>query len=179
MSLKDRIKLVGIFLFILGADFFTKLYVDQHIPLMESSKMTYPFGGVPVFYHFFGIDFSLNHVTNTGAAWGFFSHYQIPLLIFRCVLIFLLSIYLLRQIKEFKKLLPYVLVLSGAVGNIMDYFYYGHVVDMFHFVFWGYSYPVFNIADASIFIGVASIITASFFAQFKQTKLYNILFSQK
>ena len=49
----------------------------------------------------------------------------------------------------------------GALCNILDYFFYGHVIDMLHFVFWGYDYPVFNVADSFICIGVFWLFFAS------------------
>ena len=57
------------------------------------------------------------------------------------------------------------MVAAGALGNVLDIFLYGHVVDMFYFVFWGWSYPVFNLADASIFIGIATLAIVSLFFQ--------------
>ncbi|MFI5335094.1 MAG: signal peptidase II [Chlamydiales bacterium] len=36
------------------------------------------------------------------------------------------------------------------------------MIDMFHLFFWGYSYPVFNIADASIFLGIVWLLFQSF-----------------
>jgi signal peptidase II len=57
--------------------------------------------------------------------------------------------------------IPITLIVAGAVGNVVDYFLYGHVVDMLHFVLWGYDFPVFNLADSAIFIGVTSLIVLS------------------
>jgi signal peptidase II len=54
-----------------------------------------------------------------------------------------------------------MLIIAGGIGNILDYFIYGHVVDMFHFILWGYSFPVFNVADASIFMGIVSLLWMS------------------
>ncbi|MEK7340156.1 MAG: signal peptidase II, partial [Verrucomicrobiota bacterium] len=51
-----------------------------------------------------------------------------------------------------------VMVLAGAVGNVFDCIIYGHVIDMFCFIFWGYIYPVFNIADAAIFCGILMML---------------------
>jgi signal peptidase II len=45
------------------------------------------------------------------------------------------------------------LISVGALGNGLDYFWYGHVVDMVKLVFWDYHYPVFNVADAAICMG--------------------------
>ena len=46
------------------------------------------------------------------------------------------------------------LILGGAIGNLLDRYMFGRVVDFFHFTFGQYSFPVFNIADICINIGV-------------------------
>jgi len=56
---------------------------------------------------------------------------------------------------------PFALILTGAVGNVLDYFVYGHVIDMLHFVLWTYDFPVFNIADSLITLGVAGLMGAT------------------
>ena len=56
--------------------------------------------------------------------------------------------------KNKKFTFPLALIAVGATGNILDYYLYGHVIDMFNFDFWGYNYPVFNVADSAIFIGI-------------------------
>jgi len=93
-------------------------------------------------------------VSNRGAAWGMFGSLQIPLVIFRIVVTLGLVGYLFFSPRSKPNQIPLVLIITGAFGNIIDYFRYGHVIDMFHFIFWGYSYPVFNIADVVIFCGI-------------------------
>lgn len=122
----------------------------------------YPYGGIPVFKSFLGIDFSIVHQINTGAAWGMFSNFQDYLLFFRVITIGIILSYLVFFNKTPLRRFPLLLILSGAIGNVADYFIYGHVVDMFYFNFWGYSYPVFNIADSAIFCGVAMLLFQSY-----------------
>ena len=119
--------------------------------------MVYPYGGIGIFRDWLGIEFSINFLTNYGAAWGVLSDFQIYLLGLRIVLIVALAYYVLYMNIQPKWVLPIALILAGAIGNVMDFFTYGYVVDMFHFIFWGYDYPVFNIADSAVFIGVAWI----------------------
>ena len=55
------------------------------------------------------------------------------------------------------------LILGGAVGNLIDRFWYGYVVDFIQ-VYWGNSYfPSFNIADAAISCGAAVMLYLTFF----------------
>jgi len=161
MWLSNRYFLVialGLALFL--TDFITKQYVFNHIPLGYSSY-SYPFGGIPVFHNFLGIDFSLNHAANKGAAWGAFADFQLYLLALRIILIISMIIYVAFFNKRSAWQIPLVLIIAGALGNVVDYFIYGHVIDMFHFILWGYDYPVFNIADATIFIGISWLLIGS------------------
>lgn len=124
---------------------------------------SYPYGGIAIFSDFFGISFSLVHATNKGAAWGLFENFSDLLLIFRILSIVALFIYLLFFKPTLTRRISLALVAAGATGNVIDHFVYGHVVDMFYFTFWGYSYPVFNVADSAIFSGVAFMVLHSFF----------------
>lgn len=70
-----------------------------------------------------------------------------------CVLIFL------WRRKPFFTLLPFVLILSGALGNVIDRLRFGYVVDFIHFhVQNHFSWPVFNIADVLISVGIGLVI---------------------
>jgi len=55
------------------------------------------------------------------------------------------------------------LILGGAVGNIIDRLAYGAVVDFVRWHAYGYSWPVFNLADAAITLGVGLVIAESLF----------------
>lgn len=52
----------------------------------------------------------------------------------------------------------YAMIIGGAIGNLVDRSLYGHVVDVFLFHYGEWSFAVFNIADASISVGVGIII---------------------
>ncbi|MES2345875.1 MAG: signal peptidase II [Chlamydiota bacterium] len=158
----------GWWLFLLAAtlflaDFFLKSYVSQNIPLMSHASPFYPYGGIPVFHHFCGISFSINHVLNRGAAWGMFASFQEVLLYLRIVVISGLFIHVLFFNRDRFKDIPFVLIITGAISNVVDYFVYGQVVDMFYFTFGSYSFPLFNIADSAIFSGVALLLLISLF----------------
>lgn len=148
--------LVGFF--VLLADQVTKYLVHSNIPRMTHESQWYPYKGIGVFEDFLGVEFSIVHATNRGAAWGLFAEYQDYLFAFRIIFILALIIYIVGYNKSKELTLPFTLIVVGALGNIIDYFVYGHVVDMFRLIFWGYDYPVFNVADSAIFIGVFSVI---------------------
>ena len=54
------------------------------------------------------------------------------------------------------------LVMGGAIGNIIDRFNYGAVIDFLDFHWQGRHWPAFNVADTAITIGVALIFLHSF-----------------
>lgn len=152
--------LIGLAVFLIDA--LTKFLVVEFIPPPGVNRFWYPYGGLPVFQDFYGIDFSINYVINHGAAWGILAAYQKQLLYLRLVLIVAIFIYLFFE-KKIRNQIPLVLILAGALGNIVDVFVYGHVVDMFHFVFWGFDYPVFNVADSAICIGIGWLLFNSWY----------------
>lgn len=144
------------------ADIVTKYWVHTKLPVMSYLFPVYPYGGLKVFENFLGIEFSITHLTNRGAAWGAFNGYQDVLLWLRMILIIGMIGYLSR-LKERPSVQFFLcLVISGAIGNVIDYFVYGHVVDMFHFILWGYRFPVFNVADSAVCIGIFGILATSF-----------------
>lgn len=148
--------------FILLADALSKLYVHQYLPMMNRQLLWYPYGGLGVFKDFFGIEFSITHATNRGAAWGILANWQHSLLYLRIALIAAMLIYTCLFNKKKGWTIPFFLIIAGAIGNVLDFFFYGHVVDMLHFKFWDYDYPVFNVADSAIFIGIAWLLFSSF-----------------
>jgi len=154
-------KVIIIWLTIFLLDLFTKFEVQKNIPVLNQELLNYPYGGIGIFKDFLGVEFSIIHVRNWGAAWGILRNFQVYLLIVRIVLIFGVLIYLVRYNTQKSWDIPLSLILAGAMGNVLDYFFYGHVVDMFHLVFWGYEYPVFNVADSAICIGIFWLVLLS------------------
>jgi signal peptidase II len=162
MSLFNRKFFPGIIvLIVIVLDGFSKYLTHTYLPVMNPSWLWFPYGGIGVFKNFFGVEFSISHQINRGAAWGTLAHYQIPLLYLRIALIAVLMVYALFINRHSNRNIPLALIIGGATGNVIDYFLYGHVVDMLHFVLWGYDFPVFNIADSAIFIGIVCLIVLS------------------
>ncbi len=94
---------------------------------------------------------SLTYVTNTGAAFGLFPDYGTIFMIIAVVVIVAIVIYY-RRLPGDRWLVQISLglQLAGALGNLLDRLRYGHVIDFIDFKIW----PVFNLADSSIFVGV-------------------------
>jgi len=153
----------------LAVDFLTKIYVKSHFALGESTAVLGDF-------------FKLTFVRNEGIAFGTFQEsgniflYLTPIAIIALSLIFL-------KIKDKNRAtrIAFVMIIIGAVGNYIDRVLYGYVVDFFDFdfidiiinpfqiggfTFSGYSltrWPVFNIADSLISIGVGILMFDNIF----------------
>ncbi len=70
-----------------------------------------------------------------------------------------ISIWMLRTALKHKlKLLSLALILSGAIGNMIDRIVNGFVVDFVDFHYAEFNYPIFNFADIFISIGVVLLI---------------------
>ncbi len=169
MACRQKIVIFLCSIVLLSLDFISKEYTFQNIPPMYWSSSVYPYGGIPVFQNFCGIDFSLNYVMNKGAAWGVFSSFQSYLLYARFLIIGALLAYTCFARLSFGRKLCLFLILTGAVGNVVDYFLYGHVVDLFHFRFWNYDFPVFNVADSVIFCAVTALMCLNLFEKHKKS----------
>jgi signal peptidase II len=52
----------------------------------------------------------------------------------------------------------FALILGGALGNVIDRIWHGHVIDFIHFHWRHWEFPAFNVADSAITIGAALLI---------------------
>lgn len=163
-SAQSTLKFRNLFLLSIGLlflDIVTKYLVYYYLPVSNRFSLWYPYGGIAVFKNFLGIEFSINHTINHGAAWGMFSEAKDFLFVLRLIMIAGLLGYLFFYNKNKDWQLPLIFISMGALGNVIDTFIYGHVIDMFHFIFWGYDFPVFNVADTCITIGVGWLFVSS------------------
>lgn len=97
----------------------------------------------------------LTFVENRGVAFGMFSGQRwFILLLTGIIAVGLIWFYVTMPKKKeyFPLRVSLVLVLSGAVGNIIDRLFRGYVVDFFEFTF--FEWPVFNVADIYVVVGV-------------------------
>ena len=104
--------------------------------------------------------FRITHVTNTGAAFGIFADQSAFLLITTAVGVTAIVAYYLFPPTESPLLTASLgLQLGGAVGNLLDRLRLGHVTDFLDFRVW----PVFNVADSAIVVGVTVLAFFLFF----------------
>lgn len=97
----------------------------------------------------------LTFVENRGVAFGLFSGQKWFILILTGLIAGAL-VYFYRTLPQKPSLKPVrlavLLVLSGAIGNIIDRIFRSYVVDFFEFTF--FDWPVFNVADIYVVVGV-------------------------
>ena len=95
------------------------------------------------------------HWYNTGVAFGMFQNMNLVFLILSCLVSLAIIIYFPRIRKtEWALRVALCLQLGGALGNAIDRVRFGHVID---FISVG-TFPVFNVADSSISIGVVVLL---------------------
>ena len=125
-------------------DRITKLLAESHL----AGGVTQPF--IPGF-----IDFQL--VYNRGAAWGIFEGGRTFFLIIAAFTIVAMFLYIAVNTRHSAmEVIALGLVAGGAIGNGVDRAISGEVVDFIHTLF--ISFPLFNIADSSITVGVILFI---------------------
>ena len=112
--------------------------------------------------------FSLDYVKNTGAAFGFFSGNIFFLVLITLALVIYLIYELKQNIDKKFNLVFIILIISGAIGNLIDRVFRGFVVDFISFILFNSQMPVFNIADIFVTCGVAGLI----FVIFKEEKVW-------
>jgi signal peptidase II len=113
--------------------------------------------------------FDLVLAWNVGISFGWFQNdsqgAQIMLMIVKAVAVVVLAIWMARS-RTLIATLALGLIIGGAIGNAIDRFAYGAVVDfaLFHLQIGGktYNWYVFNLADVAIVAGVAALLYDSF-----------------
>lgn len=134
----------------LAFDRLTKIHFDTYA---LGEDIAGPFAGI--------FQFTLVH--NTGGAWGVFSGSTLALGVFSLIISVVVAIVAIRYAKRSNWLLTLggALVVAGGIGNAIDRFIQGYVVDFIELSF--IDFPVFNIADIGVTCGVILIFVAAIF----------------
>ncbi|MDP6456150.1 MAG: signal peptidase II [Candidatus Marinimicrobia bacterium] len=109
--------------------------------------------------------FRLTYVENSGIAFGInFEGGSVLFTVLHSIATVVVFGYLwASREKGFPFRFSLALILGGAVGNLTDRFIFGKVVDFFHFSIGQYSWPVFNVADSSVTVGMILFLYISIF----------------
>jgi len=143
--------LLSVPLTVVALDQATKLWVAGRMDLFESIPI------VPGF-------FSITYVRNPGAAFGMFSEahglLRMGFLVsVSLVAVVMLSVFFLKSPHaERVSRVAAVLVMGGALGNLIDRVRFGEVIDFLDLFVGRLHWPAFNVADSAISIGVALLV---------------------
>ena len=131
--------------FILLADLLTKYFVNQGMELGAEKDF------IPKVIY-------LVNVHNTGAAWSLFSGNQVFLIVFTFIFLAAFGYFYYRESRNGALFhVASAFIVGGCIGNLVDRLALGYVRDMIHLEFWS-TFPVFNIADSFVCVGVFLLI---------------------
>lgn len=110
--------------------------------------------------------FYLNSYRNRGAAWGMLEG-KFGFFFVVTVVVVIALVYFLYKEGTKNRLFAWsiALLLAGAIGNFIDRFTRGEVVDFFHFFPFGYNFPIFNVADVCLTFGVIFMLVSVLFEE--------------
>ena len=98
---------------------------------------------------------------NNGAAWGILSGKMGFFYIITLIILVVLIIFYIKETKyNVFMQVAISLLFAGALGNFIDRVFNGEVVDFIDTNIFGYDFPIFNVADSSLTIGVIFVIIA-------------------
>jgi len=128
-------------------DQISKVVISSYLKLNES---------IVVIKNFFNI--TSNH--NYGAAWGMLEHNLYLLIVLSIIAIIIILRYSNSFKKNIRNNVAFSILLGGIAGNLADRVCLGYVRDFLDFKIFGYDFPIFNLADTFIVIGVVLLIIA-------------------
>jgi signal peptidase II len=134
-------------------DQMSKVWIDSNLSLHQS---------IPIMPNF-----SVTYAHNYGAAFSFLSEaggWQRWFFTVLAIVVSMGIVIYLKNLKPEEKLLAVSLslILGGALGNIIDRVIYGYVIDFLDVYYQAYHWPIFNIADSVITLGVTLMLIESF-----------------
>lgn len=102
--------------------------------------------------------FSISYVKNTGAAFSIFEGYSIIFIIIAILAIIYIDKKFIKERLNKLQMILFALLVGGILGNLLDRIIYGYVIDFLSFKIGNYYFPIFNIADICIILGVCLLI---------------------
>lgn len=111
-----------------------------------------------------------SYVENTNGAFGVGTKYIV--LLFSIIITIGIIIYLLKENKKINNYIPYILILFGSIGNLIDRIFRGYVIDFININI--FNFPTFNLADIAIVLGTSLLIFEIIKINFKIKKQINL-----
>lgn len=147
----------GMFFLMIVLDQFTKYLAVKHLKFNE------PFVLIKDFL-------KLSYVENYGAAFGVMQNKKYFFIITTLIVIITIIVFLKKNFYYLNKLMKVslVMLLAGAIGNLIDRIRLSYVVDFISVRFSnGYEFPVFNVADCFIVISTILIVIMILFEKYE------------
>ena len=107
---------------------------------------------------------------NTGGAWSIFSNHSYLFIVASVIAILLLIKFMFGFKNNFRNNLAFGFLFGGIFSNLADRVFLGYVRDFLDFKLFGYDYPIFNIADVTIVVGVLLLVVAVIKGEDKRDK---------
>lgn len=137
--------------FVIALDQVTKWMVVKQMEIGESIEI------IPNFLY-------ITSHRNRGAAWGILQGQMWFFYIITAIVIIALVFYIKRLKREERMLgIALGLMLGGAIGNFIDRVWRKEVVDFINTYIFTYDFPIFNVADSALVIGVGLIFVLTLF----------------
>ena len=128
-------------------DQISKIFISSYLSLNES---------ISIIKNFFHITLSNNY----GAAWGIFENNTKFLIFISIIAMIVLIRYSYSFVRNTRNNIALSILLGGIAGNLADRVCLGYVRDFLEFRFGNFYFPIFNLADIFIVIGVTLLIIA-------------------
>lgn len=144
--MKKKPYIIAFFFFII--DLFSKQLINQIMSVGESVKVINNF-------------FYITYTRNTGAAWSILEDKRILLLIISVIVLYFINKYMNKEVLDKFESFTYGMIIGGIVGNLFDRIFLGYVIDFIDFKLFGYDYPIFNLADTFIVVGIILLFIIS------------------
>ena len=141
-----KIYIIGIITLLL--DIISKVIITNTLKLKQSIK---------IINHFFYITYT----KNTGVAFSLLEGSKLFIITATIIILIVLIKHINNKYINKVEQIAYGLIIGGALGNLIDRIIYGSVIDFIDFRIFNYNYPIFNIADSAIVIGVIILIITS------------------
>ena len=154
--LKKNLIIFSIIIFTFFLDLITKNYALSSLIINHSISIN----------NFLNFTLAFNH----GAAFSFLSDaggWQRWFFIIFSLIVILIITYILVKEKN-SKYIAFSFVIGGAIGNLYDRILYGYVIDFIEFHYNSFFWPIFNIADIAISIGIILLLYSMFAKESKK-----------
>lgn len=115
--------------------------------------------------------FSIHYLQNKGAAFSILQDKTLLLIIIAIVYVAIMVYYIKKETFSNLSSIALGLILGGILGNLIDRIIYTKVIDYLSFSFFGYNFPVFNIADVGITVGAFLLIVYYILEEQKKTNI--------